>query len=46
MLSTPISNFAMYYQIDEMSESDENDFEEDGDTLHSSARRKEITIFK
>ena len=46
MLSTPISNFAMYYQIDEMSESDENDFEEDGDTLHSSARRREVTIFK
>lgn len=38
MLETPIENFVSYYQIDEMSESDENDFEEDGMTMQSSPR--------
>eukprot|EP00354_Favella_ehrenbergii_P000666 CAMPEP_0170457900 /NCGR_PEP_ID=MMETSP0123-20130129/5035_1 /TAXON_ID=182087 /ORGANISM="Favella ehrenbergii, Strain Fehren 1" /LENGTH=71 /DNA_ID=CAMNT_0010721841 /DNA_START=279 /DNA_END=494 /DNA_ORIENTATION=+ len=46
MLNIPIDKFAKYYQIDEMSESDENDFEEDGNTLHSSARRKVAKIFR
>ena len=36
MLDTPLKNFAQYYQIDEMSEDDENDFEEDGETIQSS----------
>ena len=38
MLDTPIEKFVSYYQIDEMSESDENDFEEDGQTMRSSPR--------
>ena len=42
MLDTPISKFVQYYQIDEMSESDENDFEEDGKTMQSSPRQMQI----
>ena len=38
MLDTPMEKFVNYYQIDEMSESDENDFEEDGKTMRSSPR--------
>jgi len=38
MLDTPIEKFVSYYQIDEMSESDENDFEDDGLTMQSSPR--------
>ena len=33
MLDIPLEKFAKYYRIDEMSESDENDFEDDGRTL-------------
>lgn len=36
MLDIPFDQFAKYYKIDEMSESDENDFEDDGRTLRSS----------
>lgn len=39
MLDTPIEKFVSYYQIDEMSESEENDFEEDGLTMRSSSPR-------
>ena len=35
MLQQPIEKFVQYYQIDEMSESDDNDFEEDGVTMQS-----------
>ena len=38
MLHSPIDKFAQYYQIDEMSSSDEHDFEEDGMTITSSPR--------
>jgi hypothetical protein len=34
MLETPnFEKFVSYYMVDEMSESDENDFEEDGMTM-------------
>lgn len=39
MLQTPIDKFVQYYQIDEMSESDENDWEEDGRSLRDSQKR-------
>lgn len=39
MLDTPIEKFVSYYQIDEMSECEENDFEEDGLTMRSSSPR-------
>lgn len=45
MLETPIEKFVNYYQIDEMSESDENDFNEDGLTMQSSLRPT-MQIFK
>lgn len=45
MLDTPMENFVSYYQIDEMSESDENDFEEDGMTMRSSPRVNQMQIF-
>ena len=40
-----MENFVSYYQIDEMSESDENDFEEDGMTMRSSPRVNQMQIF-
>ena len=40
-----MEKFASYYQIDEMSESDENDFEEDGMTMRSSPRVGHMQIF-
>ena len=45
MLDTPMEKFVSYYQIDEMSESDENDFEEDGMTMRSSPRVNQMQIF-
>lgn len=45
MLDTPLKNFAQYYQIDEMSEDDENDFEEDGETIQSSPGVPQLQIF-
>ena len=35
MYETPFEQFVKYYKIDEMSESEDNDFEEDGRTLQS-----------
>ena len=42
MLDIPFDQFAKYYKIDEMSESDENDFEDDGRTLRSSENSSEL----
>ena len=45
MLDVPMESFVSYYQIDDLSESDENDFEEDGMTMRSSPRVGQMQIF-
>lgn len=46
MLDMPTDKFVQYYQIDEMSESDGNDFTEDGQTQQSSPRAPVGDIFR
>lgn len=46
MLKIPFEQFAEYYQINEMSESDENDFADDGSTIYKSISRAKNCIFR
>ena len=46
MLKVPIESFVEYYEINECSEDDDNDFEEDGCTLQSSPRAAMGNIFR